>query len=540
MVRNFFLFGLSFVIVAWGQPDVSWFFCLLSSGFGFALFWKILFSYPSKKKRFLLSTLWFTAVQSVQLFWLATPEYQGSYIFFVYGALALFLGIQFGMLSLLFPEKPPLIFKKILGIASVWTLIEWSRLYLLCGFAWNPIGLSMTAFPISSQLASLWGVFGLSFWTTFVNLLALSVMTNRSFRQLNFALLVYLFPFVFGFVHIQCHDRYSRGEKTRFALLQTALLPREKGYFYEYGHLFVSPYEQWRAMILYLEEKGRPDVDLIAMPESVVPFSARTFLYRYDDVAKILRDIWGSSVDWSYLLRAPLAEKREEWYVNNLFWAQAFADHYGAEIILGLDDSDEKKREHYNAAFHLMPHTQDFNRYEKQILLPLAEYLPFSFLKPLVARYGITDFFTPGTNAKVFKGQTPLSISICYEECFGHVMREGKLNGAQLFINVTNDAWYPFSRLPFKHYVHGRLRAIENGVPLLRACNTGVTAAIDSLGRTICQFGEKNLETEKGVLIGEIRLDSYSTLYTYLGNSLILAISLILTLFAFVSFPKST
>ena len=74
--------------------------------------------------------------------------------------------------------------------------------------------------------------------------------------------------------------------------------------------------------------------------------------------------------------------------MNNLFWAQAVANHYGSEVVLGLDDSDEEKGEHFNAAFHVMPHKHAINRYEKRVLLPLAEYLPFSFLKPLVARYG--------------------------------------------------------------------------------------------------------------------------------------------------------
>jgi len=546
MIRNVLLFIVSFIVVAWGQPDTSPVFSLLTSGCGFALFWLILFSYPNKKTRFLLSTLWFTAIQAVQLAWLATPEYQGVYIFFVYGALILFLGVEFGFLSLWFPMSPPLDFKRLLMIASLWTLLEWSRILIFCGFTWNPIGLSMTAYPISSQLASVWGVFGLSFWVCVVNLLVLSALVNRNWRRGGFASAAFFVPFLFGFAHMKYHEMKSNGNKKSYhiALIQTALLPEEKTYFYNQSRAFISPYEQWESMIHYLDEKGQLRVDLIVMPESVVPFGAHAAIYAYEDVEHILNAAWGKK-SWAHLLGSSLAEQREvqgkkRWYVNNLFWAQALADHYEAEVVLGLDDTDEEKEETYNAAFHVTPHVVAINRYEKRILLPLAEYLPFSFLKPLVARYGIADFFTKGKEAKVFEGRCPLNISICYEECFSHLIREGKLNGAKLFVNVTNDAWYPSSRLHLKHFNHGKLRAIENGIPLVRACNTGVTAAIDSLGRVVRQLGKENLEWQRGALIAELDLYSYSTIYTYFGDYLIIAVSLFFLIMAIVSSRKST
>ncbi|CCB90019.1 apolipoprotein N-acyltransferase [Simkania negevensis] len=544
MLKKNFFFLLSFIIVAWGQPDVSPILSLLASSCGFAFFWLILLTFPSKKHRFILSTLWFTAVQAVQLSWLATPQFQGTYIFFVYGGLILLLGMQFGLFSLFFPKTTPLKAKQLLALAAIWTLIEWGRLFILCGFAWNPIGLSMTAFPVSSQLASVWGIFGLSFWTALVNLLVLQAMISWNVKRGAIAAGCFLFPFLFGFLHMLYHDSKEWNEKTHVALIQTSLLPNEKSFFYHQGHVYVPPYQQWEAILSYLEEKGALEVDLIAMPEYTVPFSANRKVYDYEDVRYVLESAWGPH-DWSYLLNSRLAEKHEgngkvRWYVSNLFWAQALADHYEAEVVIGLDDSDEEKGESYNAAFHLLPHKTTINRYEKRVLLPLAEYLPFSFLKPLVARYGITDFFTHGKESKVFEGAYPLNISICYEECFSHLIRQGKLGGAKLFINVTNDAWYPSSRLHLSHFSHGKLRAIENGVPLVRACNTGVTAAVDSLGRTVGQLGTENLEVQRGALITELHLYTYPTLYTYFGDYLIVALSFILILWAYIDHRKST
>lgn len=536
MIKFLLLLLSSFVIVALGQPDVSSLISLLASTCGFALFFLSLFSCSKRKTRFLLSFFWFSAVQSVQLFWLATPEYQGAYIFFVYGGILLFLGLQFAFLSLFFPmshQSALLNTRRILFIASLWTLIEWSRLYILCGFVWNPIGLSMTAFPISSQMASIWGVFGLSFWVCLVNLLILRGILHRSRKEGSLAIFALIFPFLFGWLHMQFHEMRKSKEEELYhtALIQTAMLPHEKSYFHEKGDAFVSPYVQWKWIVESLEEGKSQELDLIVMPEFAVPFSAKVPIYSYEEVEKILSAIWQEKGDFSHLLIPSLSETREvqgtkQIYVNNLFWAQAISDHYGAEVVIGLDDTDRAVGKHYNAAFHLMPEMDLISRYEKQVLLPLAEYLPFSFLKPLVARYGIVDFFTHGRKAKIFRGKHPLNVSICYEECFGYLIRRGKLNGAKLFVNITNDAWYPFSRLPLKHFIHGKLRAIENGIPLVRACNTGLTGAIDSLGHVVDTLGSKDFQRERGALFVSLNLYSYQTIYTYVGDYLIVAISL--------------
>ena len=79
--KRLFLFFLSFVIVAWGHPDVSPVLTVCSYAFGLALFWIFLFSLSEKKQRFWMSLFWFALVQGVQLSWLATPEYQGIYIY---------------------------------------------------------------------------------------------------------------------------------------------------------------------------------------------------------------------------------------------------------------------------------------------------------------------------------------------------------------------------------------------------------------------------------------------------------------------------
>ncbi|MBI3211753.1 MAG: hypothetical protein HYZ47_03605 [Simkania negevensis] len=125
-------------------------------------------------------------------------------------------------------------------------------------------------------------------------------------------------------------------------------------------------------------------------------------------------------------------------------------------------------------------------------------------------------------------GKVPESISICYEETFSHLIREDRLKGAKLLINLTNDAWYPSSTLPLQHFYHGKVRALENGVPLVRACNSGVTAAVDSLGRVIGIFQGSKGESqwEQGPLFASLSLYSYTTLYSLVGNAPLLFLSL--------------
>ena len=523
---SFFLTLISFGIVAWGQPHFSSLLSTLSSSFGFALFWVALFKVERLEGRFLYAALWFFALQLVQLYWLASPTYQGTYIYFVYLGIALWLGIQFGLLSLFLPESGPIRLRHILGIGALWTLMEWGRLFILCGFAWNPVGLAFTGSLWTMQLAAVFGIFGLSFLLIVTNLLAVNALLEKKKRSVFIYVGVLAFPYLFGAIHVVYHEREQKGrELYRVALVQTALFPDQKQLYVGKEDKYVPPIFQWERIFKYLKDCCLKEFDLIVLPECAVPFGSHTSIYPLKEIEQILGKNFGHL---DTLLKHPFAEKRNgEWFVSNAFLTQVLANHYGAEVVIGLDSKEEDH--YYNAAFHFAPRREDLFRYEKRILLPLAETLPSSlfFLKPLVARYGVIEFFTPGKQGKVVWGKYPLSLSICYEECFPHLFREGRRRGAQVFVNVTNDAWYPKSTLPAQHFAHARVRAVENGTILLRACNTGVTAGIDSLGRTISCFqnSEGEFEHKAGVLVVICPLYSFFTLYTFWGNWLILTLS---------------
>jgi apolipoprotein N-acyltransferase len=120
-------------------------------------------------------------------------------------------------------------------------------------------------------------------------------------------------------------------------------------------------------------------------------------------------------------------------------------------------------------------------------------------------------------------------------------MREGRQKGAEVMVNLTSDVWYPNSKLPRQHLDHARVRTVENGIPLIRACNTGVTAAIDSLGKNVSVLGGDQPEKVEWVadgLVVHVPLYSYHTLYSKLGDSLIIGISMIFVLAGFLSSRK--
>jgi apolipoprotein N-acyltransferase len=190
-------------------------------------------------------------------------------------------------------------------------------------------------------------------------------------------------------------------------------------------------------------------------------------------------------------------------------------------------------KENYNAALVYHPNTIKIESYEKRVLLPIVEYFPFSWVKNLAAKFGITGAYTHGSTNKIFAGKIAnFSISICYEETFGHLLHDNRNIGAQLLVNISNDAWFPNSKLPKQHFDLGKIRTVENGLPLIRACNTGITAGINAFGETISILDKK--ENQNGLLLLNVPLASYPTLYSLLGDYLILSVSgLFILLFLF-------
>ncbi|NGX39646.1 MAG: Apolipoprotein N-acyltransferase [Chlamydiae bacterium] len=540
MRGSVFLQGLiSCLIVAFGQPSFAPWLSPLAAAFGYALFWRAIRIFPFSKQRFWRAGVWYSFISLVQLSWMSSIEFQGIYILFVWLFLSLCLGVQFGLLSILIPYNRPLTMARILAMASVWTLLEWSRFHILCGYSWNLSGMALSVAP-ALQFAALFGILGLSFWVVFVNLLAVRAFLRRGIFHYAIWIGAALIPYAFGQVHTLYHERQmAKKENAKdfsCLLVQTGLLPSEKMPLGGRIRSFISPYDQWKRILTFLQSEGDKGAQLIVLPEAVVPFENGRCVYEREKVEGIFQEVFGKDCRRDFPSMVAPFGVAGEGRVSNAFWTQTISNLFDSEIVVGLTHSEDNGNS-YVSAFHLQPHREEQERYDKQVLMPLAEYLPSRWLLPLVRSYGVSGFFTRGKQERVFDGEIPLSVSICYEETFPHIIRQGRRKGAKLLVNVTNDGWYPYSRLPSQHFEHARLRSVENGAALIRACNTGVTAAIDSLGRTVAKLDECDDQGQilAGALFAKFNPYEYFTLYTLWGNWGIVSLSLFfIGIFAFL------
>jgi apolipoprotein N-acyltransferase len=530
---------LSFVIVAFGQPVWSNWLGLVTAIAGFACFWRVLLSIPDAKERFCIAMGWYAGVQTVQLSWFFSHPY--LYIYGVVFICVWLTGAQWGLLAILIKPQIFQRISKLLALAGLWVLLEWSRLFILTGLPFNPVGLSLTSSIISLQFASLGGVYGLSFWVILTNLFLLRAWIQPPSRmKWVIASLMALLPYGYGWSHLYWHRQAlsQKPETLSVVLVQSALPIEENMHFQSAEEARQFVLGEWRQILATLQKQVGQTIDLIVLPEYLVPYGTHHYVYPLQEVQQLFQELFGHISPAFPSQESPFidllwTDQGPQWLVSNAFLAQTLANFFHAHVVIGLEDSvyvDEqaRKAESYSAAFHFIPESGDMPaRYEKRVLVPMGEYIPFAWCRKLAAQYGITGSFTCGKVAKVFPGPVPFGASICYEEIYGHLMRENRVKGAELLVNLTNDGWYPHSRLPKQHFDHARLRTVENGIPLVRACNTGVTGAIDSLGRIVGLLGEDHMQVQE--LADSIRLNvplyHYSTLYAQFGDWLIIALS---------------
>lgn len=538
-VNKLFLFILSFFIVSFGQPTAAWWLGLIASACGYAFFLRIIADEPSLKKRFWIGTSWYFCVQLVQIFWMLSHPY--NYIYGVYLGIAFLWAVQWGILCLVVSKNSLKKITHCAAIASLWTLLEWFRLFFLSGYSWNPAGLALSGSIYPLQLASLIGVFGFTFLVIFTNASAL-----RAFflwpKKSSVALWISLTaaPYLFGIWHLN-HNRNSTPEETFEAVLVQTAFPAEEALPFTSRESYIAfVLDEWKQILEITKKQLGKKIDILALPEYVVPFGTYSYIFPYEEVSKAFEESFGSgSAKNLPPLQEPLAkyyptEQGPIAFVNNAFWIQGIANIFNTDVIAGLEDSEycqDGIKRHYSAAMHFKPHIEaekfTATRYSKRVLLPMAEYIPFTFFETLAKDYGIASSFTCGDKPVVMNCEkTPFSASICYEETFGDLMSENKRAGAEMLISLSSDVWYPNSELPQLHRDHARLRTIECGIPLLRCCNTGVTCAIDSLGQTVSELGDgtRNSEWLADSLYVSIPKHHYQTLYSIVGDKLILTI----------------
>lgn len=521
-MQALFFIAISFGIVAFGQAAWVREFGPLAAAFGYALFWKGMLHWKRPSQRFWLAWGWFAAVQAIQLSWMTTTDYMGLCILIVYAGLIFFMGAQFAFLSARIDESP-VCFLRCMAFSGVWVLCEWMRLFISAGLTWNPAGMALSCCGWSLQAASLFGIYGLSFWTIFVNLTAFRAMQAKTALSVAAWAVCAISPYFFGIAQQAIFSRESLNISA--VLVQTAIRPEEKDRLFG-GRDAIDPMDQWDRIVRLIERVKPKKIDLIVLPEGALPIEASRPVYRLSEI----EDLWQANFGGGFERDAPKIKflKDEDFrrsIVSNSFVAQALANHYESELIVGFDRICLQTGKCFNSAFHFLPrHSGGLSFYDKQVLVPMGEYIPLSrltFISNLLSSwFDLGLSFEAGVKAGVFFGKVPFGMTICYEETYGNLVSRARRLGAKMFVNISNDVWFPKSKLAQQHFDHGIIRGVENGVSVLRACNTGITGGVDCFGRVIARLAPE----KAGALAIEIPQATFPTLYSLWGDWAILAV----------------
>jgi len=206
----------------------------------------------------------------------------------------------------------------------------------------------------------------------------------------------------------------------------------------------------------------------------------------------------------------------------------------GTPVILGAQRSEEQR--YYNALAVLGPQGQVIQLYDKHHLVPFGEYMPLGDFAARFGFYGMAPQHGAGFNAG--DGAALLDLGpigralplICYEAVFAHDVNAAPAR-ADFIIHATNDAWFGKDAGPQQHLAQARMRAIEQGLPVARAANTGISAMIDPQGRVLQQLGLGRA----GFIDAALPLPLAPTLYSRMGDVPIAVVLLVLLALGFVN-----
>lgn len=341
---------------------------------------------------------------------------------------------------------------RVLLFAAAWTVCEWLRGHLFTGFPWNAIGYGWVEVGPVLQVVAVTGIYGLSLLTVLLASLPAALPDpGESGRRvavaagLGGALLAGVA--VWGAVRME-QNPTALVPDVRLRLVQAAIDQRLKW----------APAERENNVAQQLDLSAQPDgtpPTHIIWPETAVPFFV-------DRDARRRMALGAVTPPGGLLLTgAPRAEGDADGSVR-YFNSLVAVDHGGA-----VQATYDK--------FHLVP----FGEY-----MPLRQWLPVG----AIAGNGAEFSAGPGPRTLRLPGLPPVSPLICYEVIFPAAVTDPADRPAWL-LNLTNDAWYGRSAGPHQHFAIARVRAVEEGLPLVRSANTGISGVVDPVGRVTAMLG---------------------------------------------------
>ena len=373
--------------------------------------------------------------------------------------LALFMAAGFALARLFWTRDS----SRVISLAASLTIGEWLRGHALTGFPWNTLGYALSEPLALAQTASLIGLWGLTFLAVAI-FASPAVLIDGASRGRKpwiapiLAALVLVAMTIFGVVRLNQQPTVMlSGPKLR--IMQPNLQQDAK---FNYG----AKAEVMKKYLALSDRASGPqstgvrDVNILIWPESAFPF----FLTREADAMAQIADLLPKgSVLITGSVRAPDVPP-------------------GTRITRA-----------YNSVYVIDHDGNVLSVYDKLHLVPFGEFLPFQDFMEKIGFEQLTRIqggFIPGIHRRSMDvPNAPRMLPlICYEAIFpGDVVERNDRPG--WIVNLTNDGWFGISTGPYQHLQQARLRAVEQGLPLVRAANTGISAVIDPLGRIVAQLG---------------------------------------------------
>lgn len=368
--------------------------------------------------------------------------------------------------------------RRVLVLAPVvWVAVELARTRIT-GFPWDLLGIAQVDNIPLSRLATVTGVYGLSFEIMVVNVAfaAVFLLRRNSRKQLLLAAVAAAVVLQSG---LWVPGPTLTPDHTAFLVQANVPILEGSDWTKDY---FDNTLRELTVLSLRPPNAPAQRPDVIAWPESPAPFYSGDPVFR-----QAISDI---------------ARQSQAWVVAGSIGVKNATPGQPTQI--------------FNSAVLVSPAGDWVSRYDKFHLVPFGEYVPFkrifSFAGGLTKEVGD---FTPGANHEPLNaGGTKLGAFICYESIFPDEIRQLAANGAQAFVNISNDGWYGDSGAYAQHLKQARMRAVENDRWLLRDTNTGVTASIDPYGRIVASIPRK----VRATLAAPYALNSVTTFYTRYGD----------------------
>lgn len=343
-------------------------------------------------------------------------------------------------------------------------IAEIMRANLILPFPWNLLGYA-TGYSLSlMQLASITGVYGLSLLLYFVG----TIPHSKNFLAISAMTLLVVILTIHGKMRLNNMSNFSKKKLVALYIIQPNTAHHYNQYEKKLAALAKTKNLIHNSLSNSLKHTQQYNFNLVVLPESGLPFTINK-------------------------------------YQNKIF--DNFLSSHGTNsfLVAGLDRYDSTLGSHYNSMVFMNNLGEIVDSYDKITLAPFGEYIPTTALKyimkPIVGdSYG----FAPGSKTRNIilysdaanNMQTQLVITpmICFESIF----TAQHLSNADLIVNITNDSWFGNTIGPYQHLAMTRMRAIEYGLPLVRAAKTGISAVYNSHGKLLQQI---NLNEEGAIII---------------------------------------